>query len=136
MDIDPESLIPKLPSPKDLRPFPTKLSITFKGHNGRIRVVAFDPTGQWIASGSDDLTLKIWEVATGRCVKTLSFDEPIMSIQWNPNKALSLLAVATYDSLIFLFNILYIVNAKFCLLDLKLLMMILLMLLVKSSRKL
>ena len=97
LDIDPESLIPKLPSPKDLRPFPTKLSITFKGHGARIRGIAVDPTGQYLASCSDDASVKIWEIATGRCFTTIAMeqDETIMSIEWNSNKSLSMLAVAT-----------------------------------------
>ncbi|KAJ3348632.1 Ribosome biogenesis protein 1 [Kappamyces sp. JEL0680] len=94
MDVDPESLIPRLPSPKDLRPFPTKLSIVFKGHSGRIRALDVDPSGQWLASGSDDSTLKIWEIASGRCVNTISFGESVMAVAWNPNRALSLVAVA------------------------------------------
>jgi ribosome biogenesis protein ERB1 len=95
LDIDPESLIPKLPSPKDLRPFPSKLSITFKGHSDRIRAISVDPSGQWLASGSDDLTLKVWEISTGRCCSTIKIEDPIMGIEWNPNKELSMIAVAT-----------------------------------------
>lgn len=95
LDIDPESLIPKLPSPKDLRPFPTKLSITFKGHADRIRTISADATGQWLASGADDLTVKVWEISSGRCFTTIKMDEPVMGIEWNPNKGLSMLAIAT-----------------------------------------
>jgi ribosome biogenesis protein ERB1 len=94
LDIDPESLIPKLPSPKDLRPFPTKLSITYKGHKGRVRSVKVDPTGQWLASVGDDNCLKIWEVESGRCFNTVQVNEPIVSVAWNPNKTLSLVAIS------------------------------------------
>lgn len=31
LNIEPESLVPKLPSPKDLQPFPTVLAIEYKG---------------------------------------------------------------------------------------------------------
>ena len=95
LDIDPESLIPKLPSPRELKPFPTKLSIIYKGHKGRVRSICVDPSGQWLASGSDDLTVKIWEISSGRVFKSISFEESIMSLSWNTNKSISILAVAS-----------------------------------------
>lgn len=40
------------------------------GHAGGVRAVAFSPDGQWALSGSEDQTLRLWEVATGREVRT------------------------------------------------------------------
>jgi WD40 repeat protein len=37
-----------------------------------VNSVAFSPDGRLLASGSDDSTIKLWEVATGREVRTLS----------------------------------------------------------------
>ncbi|TPX66037.1 hypothetical protein SpCBS45565_g04703 [Spizellomyces sp. 'palustris'] len=95
LNIDPESLIPKLPNPRDLQPFPATLAITYKGHTARIRSISIDPTGQYLVSGSDDKTVRLWEIVSGRCLKTWTFDEPITFITWNPNKALSLIALAS-----------------------------------------
>ncbi len=83
-----------------MRPFPTKLSITFKGHAARIRGICVDPSGQWLASGSDDLSLKIWEISSGRCLNTFKTEEQIMCLAWNPNKDLSLIAIATGEKVI------------------------------------
>ncbi|KAJ3039064.1 Ribosome biogenesis protein 1 [Rhizophlyctis rosea] len=113
INIDPESLIPKLPSPKDLRPFPTALAVTYKGHTGRVRSISLDPTGQWLVSGtvlkgteilifvdltiligSDDGTVRIWEVISGRCLNSWKLEETIQSVAWNPNRAVPLIAVA------------------------------------------
>lgn len=58
LTIEPEDLLPKLPSPKDLQPFPTTVSMIFKGHKDMIRSISIDPIGQYMASVSDDLTLK------------------------------------------------------------------------------
>ncbi|KAI8922042.1 NUC169 domain-containing protein, partial [Powellomyces hirtus] len=93
MNIDPESLIPKLPNPRDLLPFPSALAITFKGHTARIRSFSVDPTGQYMASGSDDQTVRLWELVSGRCMNTWTFDDAIASVAWNPSKSLSLLSV-------------------------------------------
>ena len=40
------------------------------GHTGFVKSVAFSPCGKWIASGSGDNTMKIWNRETGECVKT------------------------------------------------------------------
>ncbi|KAH6588131.1 hypothetical protein BASA61_006098 [Batrachochytrium salamandrivorans] len=94
LDIDPESLIPKLPKPQDLLPFPTKLSVEYKGHESRVRSISVSASGQWLATGSDDKTLRIWEVSSGRCVEKFELEHSVMSVSWNPNKSVSLLAVA------------------------------------------
>lgn len=100
LNVDPESLIPKLPSPKDLRPFPVRVSITYEGHQGRIRTLDIDPSGNWLATGSDDGTVRIWEVETGRSVFTARFvnnpeesEDHIECVSWNPRKDVRILAV-------------------------------------------
>ncbi|RYC79718.1 Vegetative incompatibility protein HET-E-1 [Fusarium oxysporum f. sp. narcissi] len=44
---------------------------TLEGHDDLVTSVAFSADGQWIASGSMDGTVKIWDTATGACVQTL-----------------------------------------------------------------
>lgn len=58
MTIEPEDLLPKLPSPKDLQPFPTIQSLVFNGHTDMVRCISIDPLGQYLLSGSDDMTIK------------------------------------------------------------------------------
>ncbi|KAG8257379.1 Ribosome biogenesis protein 1 [Homalodisca vitripennis] len=94
LTIEPEDLVPQLPSPKDLQPFPNVMSLVFKGHTDMIRCISIDPKGQYLLSGSDDFTIKIWEVATGRCVRTVAVGGTVRSVAWCPNPALSLVAVA------------------------------------------
>ncbi|GAA5838859.1 hypothetical protein JCM3766R1_004231 [Sporobolomyces carnicolor] len=95
---DPSELIPKLPSPKELRPFPTTRSITYPHPNGvRVRCVSIDPTGMWTVTGAEDGEVRLWETAVGRCaMKWKIKDEgPIYSVEWCPDKEKSLFAVAS-----------------------------------------
>jgi WD40 repeat protein len=45
---------------------------TFKGHTGTVWHVAFSPDGKTALSGSADKTLKLWDLKTGRELKTLN----------------------------------------------------------------
>ncbi|BFZ65473.1 Ribosome bioproteinsis protein erb1 [Saitoella coloradoensis] len=96
LNIDPESLIPKLPSPQDLRPFPTRTSTLYLGHKGRVRTVSCSPCGLWLATGGDDGTARVWEVLTGREVWRFqaSKDEAVNVVEWSPNREFAHLAVA------------------------------------------
>jgi len=103
LTIQPEDLVPNLPKPQDLQPFPTVCSITMKGHNNMVRTLAPEPKGQYLASGSDDGTMKIWEIATGRCLKTWDLGGVVKCVAWCPNSALTLVAVAV-DTKVHLIN--------------------------------
>ncbi len=39
--------------------------LTLKGHTDKIRVLAFTPNGDILASGSDDGTIRLWDTSTG-----------------------------------------------------------------------
>jgi WD40 repeat protein len=49
-----------------------QLRRTLKGHEGWVTAVAIGPDGTWLASGSRDGTIRIWDAATGRCRNTLT----------------------------------------------------------------
>ncbi len=48
-------------------------------HHQRIYAVAYSPDGRWVASGSADATVILWDL-DGECVR-FKFDDPDMSIQ-------------------------------------------------------
>jgi len=103
LTIQPEDLVPQLPRPKDLQPFPTVCSVTFRGHVNMVRTVSVESRGQYLASGSDDGTVKVWEIGTGRCLKTWQVGGVVRSVAWCPNPALSLLSVCV-DTRVLLLN--------------------------------
>ncbi|KAK0731780.1 NUC169 domain-containing protein [Lasiosphaeris hirsuta] len=101
LNIDPNSLLPKLPSPSELKPFPTVAQTIFRGHDGRVRSVAIDPTGLTVASGGDDGTVRVWELLTGRQIWSvkLSSDEAVNAVRWRPSKDSFILAAATGEDI-------------------------------------
>jgi pleiotropic regulator 1 len=44
---------------------PWKLMRVISGHLGWVRSIAVDTTNEWFATGSNDRTIKIWELASG-----------------------------------------------------------------------
>ncbi|KAG1701354.1 Ribosome biogenesis protein bop1-B [Nymphon striatum] len=85
VNVDPEDLIPQLPKPKDLQPFPTTLSVKYLGHTDFVRSITLESSGEYLASGSDDGTIRIWEVSTGRCLKVIRLGSPVKCVSWCPN---------------------------------------------------
>jgi len=51
LNIDPESLKPKLPNKKELKPYPITCYIEYKGHEGAVTSISIEASGQWMASG-------------------------------------------------------------------------------------
>jgi len=47
------------------------MSQKMQEHTSQVWTVAFSPEGKTLASGSDDGTVKLWDVRTGNCVTTL-----------------------------------------------------------------
>ena len=101
LDIDPESLLPKLPSPEELRPFPTRTACIFRGHQGRVRTLSVDPSNQWLATGGDDGTVRVWELITSHLLFTarLGSSEAVNVVRWRPVKDTFILAVAHGETL-------------------------------------
>ncbi|RAL00266.1 ribosome biogenesis protein ERB1 [Aspergillus ibericus CBS 121593] len=101
LNIDPESLLPKLPSPEELKPFPSVCATVFRGHKGRVRSLNVDPTGVWLATGGDDGTVRVWELLTGRQLYSVkvSDEDPVNVVRWRPGKDAVVLAAAAGDDL-------------------------------------
>ena len=45
---------------------------TLTGHTRYVWAVAFSPDGRLLATASSDRTARVWDVATGGCLRTLT----------------------------------------------------------------
>ncbi len=77
---------------------------TLKGHTGSVCSLAFSPDGKFLASGSDDKTIKIWRVSDGSIVQTLKeHTDWVNSIAFSPDG--KLLASGSRDGTIRLWRL-------------------------------
>jgi len=58
---------------------------TLKGHNDKVQSVTYSLDGKYIASGSNDKTIKIWEASSGICIKTINEHEIVSSVVFSPD---------------------------------------------------
>ena len=65
---------------------------TLEGHSNAVRSVSFSPDGTKVASGSDDETVKLWDVdprskESGKCLQTLEghSDYSVMCVSFSPD---------------------------------------------------
>eukprot|EP00658_Telonema_sp_P-2_P051849 TRINITY_DN3995_c0_g1_i2.p1 TRINITY_DN3995_c0_g1~~TRINITY_DN3995_c0_g1_i2.p1 ORF type:complete len:588 (-),score=191.64 TRINITY_DN3995_c0_g1_i2:23-1786(-) len=99
-NISSDALIPKLPNPKELEPFPKMLCTLYLGHTHRIRSISFSKSGEYFASASDDCTIKIWEVDSGRCIRTVQIPDgnKCTMVCWCPSDKIHLLLAVVKES--------------------------------------
>ena len=63
----------------------TSLVNTLIGHTDQVTSVAISPDGQTLVSGSEDHTIKIWQMSTGTLVRTLGHSQGVTSVAISPD---------------------------------------------------
>jgi WD40 repeat protein len=67
----------------------TMLSI-YRGHSERVATLAWSPDGRCIVSGSNDMTVQVWDAATGHHIYTyrghaVALWDFVEAVAWSPN---------------------------------------------------
>jgi platelet-activating factor acetylhydrolase IB subunit alpha len=58
------------------------------GHDNWVRALVFHPCGTLLLSAADDKTIRVWDLKTGRCIKTVeAHGHFVTSLAWGRTKA-------------------------------------------------
>ncbi|MGH8513989.1 MAG: WD40 repeat domain-containing protein, partial [Gammaproteobacteria bacterium] len=53
-------------------------------HQDSVSAVSFSPDGKTLASGSDDYTVRLWDLATGKELRRLSHESVVYAVSFSP----------------------------------------------------
>ena len=62
-----------------------RLIRALEGHGNSVESVAFSPDGKTLASGSIDETIRLWNAADGKPIRTLQAQSQVQSVTWSPD---------------------------------------------------
>ncbi|KAG5634537.1 protein with putative role during mitosis [Sphagnurus paluster] len=68
------------------------------GHDNWVRALAFHPSGKYLLSASDDKTIRVWELSTGRCMKTVdAHNHFVTTLAWGRQSTSGVTGAANGD---------------------------------------
>ena len=100
LDLKENDVLPDLPKPEELRPFPTKECMVYKGHESSIRDICCDPNGNVLISADNGNLVFFWDILTGKIITKFDLKEKVRKI--NINKFLKLIVICTETHIFFI----------------------------------
>ena len=100
LDLKENDILPDLPKPEELKPFPTKECIIYKGHESSIRDICCDPNGNVLISADNGNLVFFWDIHTGKIITKFDLKEKVRKI--NINKFLKLIVICTETHIFFI----------------------------------
>lgn len=68
----------------------------------QIRSICPDSTGQWLLTGGDDGSVRLWEVMTGRCQRVWEIGARVTCVAWCPDPSTRLVSCTSGNYVILL----------------------------------
>jgi ribosome biogenesis protein ERB1 len=68
----------------------------------QIRSISPDSSGQWLLTGGDDGSVRLWEVLTGRCQRVWEIGARVSSVAWCPDASTRLVSCTSGNHVILL----------------------------------
>lgn len=80
-----------------------RFQFTLSGHSNWVRSCNFSPDGRLAVSGSDDKTVRIWDLRTKRALRTYSNHSAVNAVRFHPDG--TCIAAACGDSTIRIWDV-------------------------------
>lgn len=62
--------------------------VTFDGHNGNVTSLGFQKDGKWLYSGSEDSTVRIWDLRSSGFERVVQVEGAVNSVGLDPNQSM------------------------------------------------
>lgn len=86
VQMSPDELLPTLPAPKLLKPFPETLAQRYTSAE-TVKHASANCSGDLLAMCTNHGSLLIWDVHTGKCTYQFHFGTALTSVHWHPRKS-------------------------------------------------
>jgi ribosome biogenesis protein ERB1 len=83
--MNPDDLLPELPPPSSLKPFPSFPNVYYRGHESRVRSIRVNLQGTHLFSGDEQGNVFMFDVKTSRILKKWKFEDTVYGIDVSIN---------------------------------------------------